>query len=109
MHGPPPRLVGQEPQRAVRAEGRLHHGHPFTARDDDGFAGALLAELGAEELGGVPRHARVAPGDPRQYAAVGRDGGARDEVGAGGQHHAALGVVAVQVEPHQLVGRFRVA
>ena len=41
--------------------------------------------------------------------AVGRDRRARDEVGAGGQHHAAVGVVAVQVEPHQLVGRLRLA
>ena len=85
------------------------HRDVVAARDDDGVTGALLGQLGPEQLGGVPRHARVAPGDPGQRPAVGGDRRAGDEVAAGGQHHAAVGVVAVQVEPHELVGRLGVA
>ena len=53
-------------------------------------------------LGWSPRH-------PGQGPAVGGDRGSRDEVGAGGQDHPAVGVVAVQVEPDDLVGGLGVA
>ena len=86
---PPGRVVGVEqvvvadPHRLQRrvgcAVGRLaaRHGRPFHD--------LAVLEPADAQLGAVPRHVRMVPGDPRQAGAVGRQRGVGDEVAAAGQ------------------------
>ena len=95
---PPVAAVGHEPQRAVGAPPRLQHRLVGAARDHELLAAAEVAD---DQLGGVPRHRRVVPPQPRQRAAVRGQARRGDEVRAADQHLRLAG--RVRVEPDDLV------
>ena len=95
---PPVAAVGHEPQRAVGAPPRLQHRLVGAARDHELLA---AGEVAHHELGGVPRHRRVVPPQPRQRAAVRGQARCGDEVRVADQHLRLAG--RVRVEPDDLV------
>ena len=74
---PPVGAVGEEPQRAVGPPPRLGDRLDRTARDDGLLPGGEIAD---DQLGGVPRHRRVVPLQPRERGAVRRHPRRRHEV-----------------------------
>ncbi|MGX1248862.1 hypothetical protein RKD48_001373 [Streptomyces ambofaciens] len=103
---PPAGAVGGVQQGAVRCPVRLGDGLLGAAGDGPGVPERVLgADVGDDQLGAVPGHARVVPGEPGGAAAVGREAGSGDEaVPFGGEfaHRApVVGRGAVQRHGHE--------
>ena len=105
---PPPRDVGHAVQGAVRTPRGLEQGNLAAMAVRDAARrrqGAISGHLRDPELGGVPRHVRVVPADPREPAPVGAEARRGVEVeaavnrrwlapAAGHRHEQGLGLLA---------------
>ncbi len=106
---PPAGAVGDEDEVAVGRPAGLEDRLAGVA-GDMAQAGerAVRGDVRFPQLGAVPRHQRVVPGEPCELGAVGGEGGGAHEVGAGEDDRAAILVGALEAEHDDGVDRLGV-